>query len=97
MLLLAFALAVVILFVVLRLLGNPVFSLISVGATEQEIEAAAARLGVDQPLYVQFVDYLRQLVTFDLGTSFTNGLSVSDEIVRRLNVTLPLTLLSFAL
>ena len=97
MLLLAFALAVVILFVVLRLLGNPVFSLISVGATEQEIQAAAARLGVDQPLYVQFVDYLRQLVTFDLGTSFTNGLSVSDEIVRRLNVTLPLTLLSFTL
>lgn len=97
MLLLAFALAVVILFVVLRVLGNPVFALISVGATDAEIQAAAARLGVDRPIWVQFADYVGQLATLDLGQSFTNRLSVGDEILRRLNVTLPLTLLSFAL
>jgi peptide/nickel transport system permease protein len=97
LLLLAFALAVTILFVVLRVLGNPVFALISVGATDAEIAAAAARLGVDRPLYVQFAEYVGQLLSFDLGQSFTNHLSVGDEIVRRLNVTLPLTLLSFGL
>lgn len=97
MLLLALALAVVILFVVLRLLGNPVFALISIGATEDEIAAAAARLGVDRPIPEQFLDYVRQLATLDLGQSFTNRLSVGDEILRRLNVTLPLTLLAFAL
>lgn len=97
MLLLAFVLAATILFVVLRVLGNPVYSLISVGATKEDIAAAAARLGVDRPLIVQFGDYLRQLVTLDLGNSFTSGLPVGPEIVRRLNVTLPLTLLSFAL
>lgn len=97
MLLLALALAVVILFVVLRVLGNPVFSLISVGATDAEIAAAAARLGVDRPLWQQFLDYVRQLATLDLGQSFTNRLPVGDEILRRLNVTLPLTLLSFVL
>lgn len=97
MLLLALALAVVILFVVLRVLGNPVFSLISVGATDAEIAAAAARLGVDRPLWQQFFDYVGQLATLDLGQSFTNRLSVGDEILRRLNVTLPLTLLSFLL
>lgn len=97
MLLLAFALAVTILFVVLRVLGNPVYALISVGATESEVAAAAARLGVDRPILVQFGDYLSQLLSLDLGQSFTNRLSVSDEILRRLNVTLPLTLLSFAL
>jgi len=97
LLLLAFVLAATILFVVLRVLGNPVYSLISVGATKEDIAAAAARLGVDRPLIVQFGDYLRQLVTLDLGNSFTSGLPVGPEIVRRLNVTLPLTLLSFAL
>lgn len=97
MLLLAFALAATILFVVLRVLGNPVFALISVGATDADIAAAAARLGVDRPIWEQYVDYLRQLVTLDLGQSFTNRLPVGDEILRRLNVTLPLTLLSFAL
>ncbi len=95
--LLALALAVTILFVVLRLLGNPVFALISVGANEDDIAAAAARLGVDRPIYVQFFDYLGQLARFDFGQSFTNRLSVGDEILRRLNVTLPLTLLAFAL
>ncbi|MGK3950846.1 ABC transporter permease [Microbacterium sp. I2] len=97
LLLLAFVLAATILFVVLRVLGNPVFALISVGATDADIAAAAARLGVDRPIWEQYVDYLRQLVTLDLGQSFTNRLSVGDEIVRRLNVTLPLTLLSFLL
>ena len=90
-------LAATLLFVVLRLFGNPVFALISVGATEEDIARAAERLGVDRPIYEQFFDYVRQLVTLDLGQSFTNHLSVGDEIVRRLNVTLPLTLLSFAL
>jgi len=97
LLLLAFALAVVILFVVLRVLGNPVNALISVGATEADIAAAAARLGVDRPLHVQFGEYVGQLLTLDLGQSFTNHLSVGDEIARRLNVTLPLTLASFVL
>lgn len=95
--LLALALAVTILFVVLRLLGNPVFALISVGATEEDIAAAAARLGVDRPIWVQFFDYLAQLARLDFGQSFTNRLSVGDEILRRLNVTLPLTLLAFGL
>jgi len=97
LLLLAFALAATILFVVLRVLGNPVFALISVGATDADIAAAAARLGVDRPIHVQFIEYLGQLVTLDLGQSFTNRLSVGDEISRRLNVTLALTLLSFLL
>lgn len=97
MLLLAFALAVTILFVVLRVLGNPVFALISVGATDAEIAAAAARLGVDRPIHEQYFAYIGQLLSFDLGQSFTNHLSVGDEILRRLNVTLPLTLLAFTL
>lgn len=90
-------LAVTVLFVVLRVLGNPVYALISVGATDDDIAAAAARLGVDQPIPVQFGTYLAQLAHLDLGRSFTSNLSVSDEILRRLNVTLPLTLISFAL
>lgn len=95
MLLLAFALAATILFVVLRVLGNPVFALISVGATDDDIAAAAARLGVDRPIWEQFFDYVGQLLRLDLGQSFTNHLPVGSEIARRLNVTLPLTLLAF--
>jgi len=97
LLILSLLLAITVLFVVLRVLGNPVFALISVGATEEDIAAAAARLGVDRPLPVQFLDYVGQLLRLDLGRSFTSNLSVADEVLRRLNVTLPLTLLSFVL
>ncbi|RLP76567.1 ABC transporter permease [Mycetocola tolaasinivorans] len=97
LLLLSLALAVTVLFVVLRLLGNPVYALINLEATPEDIRAASAALGVDRPIFVQFADYIGGLFRGDLGTSFSSHLSVSDEILRRLNVTVPLTLISFAL
>lgn len=86
-----------VLFVVLRMLGNPVYALIGIEATPEDIAAAERALGVDQPILVQFSSYLADLARFDLGSSFMSHLPVSDEILRRLNVTLPLTLLSFLL
>ena len=82
----------------LRLLpGDPASALIGVGATEAQIAAARQQVGSDLPLSVQFLDYLGNLARFDLGTSFVSHVSVIDEIGNRLTVTLPLTVLSFAL
>ncbi|WP_285725467.1 ABC transporter permease [Psychromicrobium xiongbiense] len=89
--------SVTVLFVVLRVLGNPVYSLISIGASQADIDALSARLGMDQPIYVQFGNYLAQLARFDLGNSITSHLPVAPELLHRLNVTLPLTLISFVL
>lgn len=90
-------LAVTVLFVVLRLLGNPVYALINIEATEADVKAAAAALGVDRPLWEQFASYIGGLFRGDLGTSFSSHLSVSEEILRRLNITVPLTLAAFGL
>lgn len=97
-LLLSLLIAAVVLFVLLRLLpGDPAAALVGVGATPEQIEAARAQIGSDQPLGAQFVTYLGDLARFDLGQSFVSRASVLEEISRRLSVTLPLTLAAFAL
>lgn len=90
--------AAVVLFVLLRLLpGDPANALLGVGATEQQIAAARAQVGSDQPLYVQFAAFIGNLARLDLGTSFVSRASVLTEIGNRMAVTLPLTLFGFVL
>jgi len=90
--------AAVVLFVLLRLLpGDPASALLGVGATAQQIEAARAQVGSDQPLAVQFVNFIGNLARLDLGSSFVSRASVLGEIGNRMAVTLPLTLIGFTL
>jgi peptide/nickel transport system permease protein len=49
-------------------------------------------LGLDHPLVVQYLNWLRGVVTGDLGTSYGMGYDISDEIVRRLQPTLMITI-----
>lgn len=85
-----------VLFMLLRLLpGDPANALLGVGATEQQIAAARAQLGSDQPLYTQFLGFVGNLARLDLGTSFVSRALVLEEIGNRMSVTLPLTILGF--
>ncbi|WP_436531787.1 ABC transporter permease [Actinoplanes sp. HUAS TT8] len=91
-------LAAVVLFVLLRLLpGDPANALLPVGATPEQIEAARRQLGTDASLPSQFLDWLRGVVTLDLGHSLISTLPVGPEITARLPVTVPLTLAAFVL
>jgi peptide/nickel transport system permease protein len=90
--------AMVVLFVLLRLLpGDPANALLSVNATPEQIAAAHAQVGSDKPLAEQFLTWFGDMLTLNLGTSFISSLPVGPEIVSRLAVTVPLTLLSFVL
>lgn len=92
------AVAAVVTFVLLRLLpGDPANALTAVGASPEQIAAARRAIGSDQPLPQQFVSWLGDMVRFDMGTSFVSGLQVGPQLLQRLSVTLPLTLISFAL
>jgi peptide/nickel transport system permease protein len=97
-LLLSLAVAMIVLFILLRLLpGDPSNALLSVGATPEQIAAAHKQLGADQPLLVQFGAWFAQLARLDLGSSFVSSLPVGPEIASRLAVTVPLTILAFVL
>ncbi|WP_188435714.1 ABC transporter permease [Microbacterium murale] len=90
--------AMVVIFVLLRLLpGDPANALLSVDATPEQIAAAQAQVGSDQPLAQQFFTWAGQMLRFDLGDSYISTLPVAPEIASRLQITLPLTLLAFAL
>ncbi|GAB3596494.1 ABC transporter permease [Microbacterium tumbae] len=90
--------AMIVIFVLLRLLpGDPANALLSVNATPEQIAAARAQVGSDQPLLQQFLTWAGRLLRFDLGSSYISTLPVGPAIASRLVVTLPLTLLAFLL
>ncbi|GLW12839.1 peptide ABC transporter [Microtetraspora sp. NBRC 13810] len=97
-LLVSLVLAGALLFLLLRLLpGDPANSLLSVGATPEQIAAARRQIGSDQPLLAQFTSWAGDMASLDLGESFVGKVPVGPEIAARLVVTVPLTLLSFLL
>ena len=60
--------------------------------TEAEIQEMRTILGLDQPLYCQYVRWVSQAVRGDLGRSYMTSEPVSDAILRRLPVTLAVSL-----
>jgi len=59
-------------------------------ATEENVAARAAELGLDRPLVAQYGSWLRGAVTGDLGTSWFTGQPVAEAITSRVAVTLSL-------
>jgi peptide/nickel transport system permease protein len=60
-------------------------------ATPETIAAIRARLGLDQPLHIQFVRYIRSILDGDLGRSIFTGRPVAEDLMSRLPATLELT------
>jgi peptide/nickel transport system permease protein len=75
--------------------GDPVRAALGMTAPPALVEATRQALGLNNPLWVQYVDYLRDLFTGHLGISFTSKLPVADIIARRLPPTLELAVLAF--
>ncbi|TWG08241.1 ABC transporter permease [Saccharopolyspora dendranthemae] len=55
--------------------------------TSQQIADLRERLGLDQPLWKQFLDFLGNLLRGDLGTSYTYSRPVGELIVQRIGPT----------
>jgi peptide/nickel transport system permease protein len=75
-------------FVATRLISDPVNVMLPLEASAEERAAFAARLGLDQPIWVQFVDYLGQLLRLDLGTSLWQDRPALAIVMEHLPVTL---------
>ncbi|TDE00055.1 ABC transporter permease [Jiangella asiatica] len=75
--------------------GDPVRAALGVTAPPDLVEARREALGLNDPLAVQFVDYLRALFSGDLGVSMTSGVSVSETIGQRLPATAGLAVVAF--
>ena len=64
-------------------------------ATPEYMAQLRQKFGLDQPVHVQLLVYLRQMVTLDLGYSFRHGAPVSELILTRLGPTLLLMMSVF--
>ncbi|MFC6333693.1 ABC transporter permease [Paenibacillus septentrionalis] len=74
--------------------GNPAHSILGEEASEEAVLLLEAKLGLDQPLYVQYFRYLGDIVQGDFGNSLYGSQAVIDLIVTRLPVTVELSLLA---
>lgn len=81
---------VVLVFVVTRVLGDPVQLILGPRGTPEQAAQLRQELGYDRPLLAQFWSYLTNLVQGDLGTSRYTQRAVTDEIASRFPATLEL-------
>ncbi|GEB44511.1 MULTISPECIES: ABC transporter permease [Microbacterium] len=95
LLVLGLAVASVLIFVSLRVLPGDVAQLIAgTEATPQQVAALRESLGLDAPLWTQYLDWIGGLVRGDLGTSLITGSSVASELADKARVTVPLAAMS---
>lgn len=85
--------AVTVIFFALHLMpGDPVIALLGDGASPAAIEALRRELRLDLPLHIQYVEYVKSLLRFDLGHSIITGRPVVEDLAKRLPRSLELIL-----
>lgn len=74
--------------------GNPATIIGGPTATESDLQAIREDLGLNQPVLLQYFDYIAGVVQGDLGFSFQNNQEVSHAIIERFPQTLNLAIAS---
>ena len=79
----------VLIFLAMRVIpGDPLQLIVSESdgiyvLSQEELQSLRASLGLDRPYYIQYVDWMRQVISGDMGTSFWNKEPISGMILRR--------------
>ena len=71
---------------------DPALLYVGTRATEEQIDMVRAKLGLDQPMHVQFVAYLTNVFKGDLGVSFITKRPVITELAEKIPATMELVL-----
>lgn len=81
-------LIITVVFLLLHLLpGDPALTVlggIDANPTQEDIDRVRSDLGLDRPIYEQYLNWMGDVVRLDLGESFVNGRSVSADLFDRL-------------
>jgi peptide/nickel transport system permease protein len=86
----------IIVFLIMRLLPGDVAAMIlggddgSAGASDEAIAKLREQLGLNEPLFKQYFDWIGGLLRLDAGNSLWSGRPVFDEMMQRLPLTLEL-------
>jgi len=88
----------VVVFLVLEVLpGNAAQMLMGPDASPEAVTALATKLGLDQPAFTRYLQWIGGLLTGDLGLSYAYGSPVGELVLERLSLTVPLALMAMTL
>ena len=80
-------------FAMLRLIpGDPAQIMLGEHATLEDVERIRERMGLNDPIPVQYLRYLQSILKLDLGRAIQTGRPVTEEVGQRLPATIELTL-----
>ncbi len=71
--------------------GNPAQIMLGPRATDAAVNALERKWGLNQPLYIQYLTWLSNVLVGDFGTSLSGGEEVSTLLAQRLPITLTLS------
>jgi len=79
-------------FILLHLIpGDPAVVLLGERATPEQIESLRQQLGLNQPLPIQYFNFLANVIRFDFGKSIISGIPIAQEIKTRWPATFELS------
>jgi len=87
----------VIVFFGVNVVGDPIYMLISPEMDQQQIAETARALGLDRPIWEQFLVFLKNAAQGDLGRSFVHGESAIKLILSRMPATLELAFVALVM
>lgn len=92
MIIVLFIVTILVFFAMRLLPGDPIVMIISQSDqqefTEEELLALRAQFGLDKPLVIQYFSWIGGVFRGDLGTSIMQRIPVTEEIIRRIPITL---------
>ena len=77
--------------------GDPAYVIVGERAEPERVAAVREGLGLDRPLWIQYLDWITNTARGDLGTSLISKLSISSELTKRLPRTLELIIVSMVI
>jgi len=87
----------IVVFLVTRVIGDPVSAMLPMESSAAQRAAFAQQLGLDRPLYVQFLDFLGNVARLNLGESLWQHRPVTQIVFEKLPMTLYLVGIGMAL
>ncbi|AGT30888.1 peptide ABC transporter permease [Geobacillus genomosp. 3] len=86
-----FGMSLIVFFMIRAIPGNPAQVILGQKATKEAVAALTHKLGLDEPWYVQYANYVGGLLRGDLGESIRTGAPIAEEIWPYLAATIELS------
>lgn len=89
-----FGMTIVVFLIIRAIPGDPAQVILGQQATKEAVAALTKELGLDNPWHIQYIDYVKQLLSGDLGTSLRTRAPINQELWPYLAATMELTLVA---